>query len=176
MTIKLSFVIAVSICLTVCLTAGCSSLLKNKDFDASNSGIFEITLSNGGGQMNYWFQIILRKDGTAEYLGDVSPDRRSENRSFGQSTKEIQRVKYRGKLPQAQFEMLVKLINDNHFFSMREDNGGVMDAPQTTTGVVKSGTRKEVHNQLGQGGEKLAKIEHAISRATDQIKWEEELK
>lgn len=75
-----------------------------------------------------------------------------------------------------QFESLVKLVNDNDFFSMKDDNGGVAGAPQTTTGVVNAGSRKEVRNQIGQGGEKLAEIEQAISRTADQIKWEKGLK
>lgn len=171
MRMKLSFVIVFFVLLTVCLSAGCSSTPENKNSPASNSDISEISLSGGGGQMNYWYQIILRKDGTAKYLGDVSPGRRGENKPSGQSTKKDERVRYSGTLSQTQFETLVKMINDNGFFSMKEDNGGIADAPQTTTGVINFGKRKEVRNQRGQGGEKLTEIENAISRTADQINW-----
>jgi hypothetical protein len=162
---------SVLLTLLTCLGAACSSLSENKN-SAASDGVSEITLSNGGGQMNYWYRITLRHDGTAEYLGDVSPERRRENKPFGQSTKENERVKYRGSLTQTQFETLAKLVTDNGFFSMKENDAGIADAPQTTTGVVRSGTRKEIRDQMGQGGEKLTEIEQAIARTADQIKWE----
>ena len=146
------------------LIASCSS--------ASSPVISEISLINGGGQLAYWYQIVLRQDGRAEYLGDVSPERRRESKSFDNAAGEgSARVKYHGRISQEQFNELERLINENGFFSLKNDYGGVSGAVQTTTSVVYSGGRKEVKNQIGQGGEKLSEIEKSINRMADQIAW-----
>jgi hypothetical protein len=152
-----------SLCMAF-MIASCSS--------ASSPGISEISLRSGGGQLAYWYQIVLRKDGRAEYLGDVRPDRRRELKSFDNAPGEgSARVKYHGQISQEQFNELERLINKNDFFSLKENYGGVTDAVQTTTSVIYSGGRKEVHNQIGQGGEKLSEIENSINRVADQITW-----
>jgi hypothetical protein len=146
------------------LLASCSS--------ESSPGISEISLRNGGGQLVYWYQIVLRKDGTAEYLGDVGPERRRESKPFSNALdKGAERVKYRGRISQEQFNELEKLITRNGFFSLKDNYDGVSDAVQTTTSVVYSKGRKEVNNQIGQGGEKLSEIESTINRMADQIAW-----
>ena len=150
--------------LIVFLIVSCSSV--------PSPDISEISLRNGGGQLAYWYQIVLRKDGRAEYLGDVSPEHRRESKSFDHALGEgAERVKYRGRISQEQFNELERLITKNGFFSLKDNYGGVADAVQTTTSVVYSGGRKEVHNQIGQGGEKLSEIERTINRVADQIAW-----
>jgi hypothetical protein len=152
---------------TIFFVSSCSSV--------PSSSISEISFRNGGGQLVHWYQIVLRRDGTAEYTGDVSPERRRESRPSGNVRAEAtQRVKYRGKVTQAQFEQLAKVVEENGFFSLKETYGGVSGAPQTTTTIVNSAGRKEVHNQLEQGGKGLSEIERAIDRLADQIAWERE--
>jgi hypothetical protein len=135
----------------------------------SSPNISEISLGNGGGQMAFWYKIVFRKDGSAEYLGDVPPEMRRGAANSG--NRGVERVKYYGKISATQFDELVRLINANGFFLLKDDYGGVMGAVQTTTTVLYDGGRKEVSNQIGQGGEKLSEIERAIDRAADEIKW-----
>jgi hypothetical protein len=161
------------LCAIVLITAACQlAFLIASCSSASSPGISEISLRNGGGQLAYWYQIVLRKDGTAQYLGDVSPERRRESEPFGNALdKGVERVKYRGRISQEQFSELERLITENGFFSLKDNYGGVSGAIQTTTSVVYSGGRKEVNNQIGQGGEKLSEIERTINRVADQIAW-----
>ncbi len=140
---------------------GCASV--------SSPNISEISLGNGGGKVTFWYKIVLRKDGSAEYLGDVPPEMRRGTAASSSRSKE--RVAYRGTIPPEQFERLAILMKANGFFELKNDYGGVMDAVQTTTGVVFDGGRKEVSNQIGQGGEKLAEIERAIEGSADKIAW-----
>jgi hypothetical protein len=169
---KLPLINVFFVLLAACLIVGCSSIPNS----GNSSDVSEITLSNGGGQMVYWYKFVFKRDGTARYEGDVAPEYRGEAKSFGTSVKEGERVKYRGTITPEQFDALARLVYDKDFFSMKVDNGGVLGAPQTTTGVVSSGKRKEVFNQTGQGGEKLAEIENAIGTAANQIKWEKDVK
>lgn len=140
---------------------GCASV--------SSPNISEISLGNGGGRVTFWYKIVLRKDGSAEYLGDVPPEMRRGTAYPSDRSKE--RVAYRGKIPPEQFDRLARLINANGFFELKDDYGGVMDAVQTTTGVAYDGGRKEVSNQIGKGGEKLSEIERAIEETADEIEW-----
>ena len=135
---------------------GCASVKSRQ--------ISEISLGNGGGPMAFWYNIVLRKDGSAEYLGDVPPRMRRGTANAG--NRGAERVRYDGKISPAQFGEIVRLINANGFFALKEDFGGVMGAVQTTTGVVYDGGRKEVRNQIGQGGEKLAEIERFEAAAS----------
>lgn len=148
----------------VLLCTSCSS--------ARSPDISEVSLRSGGGQLSYWYQIVVRKDGTAEYLGDVSPERRRQPKSFDDVPGEgAKRLMYRGRISPEQFNELAKLIIKNDFFSLKDDYGGVADAVQTTTSVVYSGGRKEVNNQIGRGGEKLSEIERTVEKVADQITW-----
>jgi hypothetical protein len=139
---------------------------------APSSAISEVSLRSGGGRLTYWYQIVVRKDGTAEYLGDVSPERRRGPKSFDDVVAEAgKRIKYRARISPEQFSELENLITKNDFFALKDDYGGVTGAVQTTTSVVYSGGRKDVNNQIGQGGEKLSEIERAIEQVADQIAW-----
>jgi hypothetical protein len=59
---------------------------------------------------------------------------------------------------------------------MPEGFPGYLDAPLTTTGITFAGGRKEVSDQMGARGEKLAEINRALELAAGQIKWEPEAK
>lgn len=115
---------------------------------------------------------MLRGDGTAEYVGDVSPERRGEARGGEVTAGNPGRVRYRGRVSAAQFRRLSELIIRNDFRSMPEGFPGYMDAPMTTTGVVFADGSKEVSDQMGARGERLAEINRAIEQVAEQIKWE----
>ncbi|MDT4969536.1 MAG: hypothetical protein QOJ64_4273 [Acidobacteriota bacterium] len=158
-----AYVIAFNLFVAIFIT-GCTS--------APSPDISEVSFRSGGGQLSYWYQIVVRKDGTAEYLGDVSPERRRGPKSFDDVPGEgAKRVMYRGRISPEQFNELAKVIIKNDFFSLKDNYGGVADAVQTTTSVVYCGGRKEVSNQIGQGGEKLTEIERAIEQVADHIAW-----
>src|SRR5438105_10557806 len=98
--------------LIVFLIVSCSSV--------PSPDISEISLRNGGGQLAYWYQIVLRKDGRAEYLGDVSPEHRRESKSFNDALGEgAERVKYRGRICREQFNDLEGLKPMNGFFYVK---------------------------------------------------------
>jgi hypothetical protein len=161
---RYTFIIACWWLSAALLSVACSS-------DASQ-GITEISLRNGGGQTAYWYEFTLRADGAAEYVGDVSPERRSEARGGKLIAESPGRVRYRGRVSAEQFRRLSELISRNDFRSMPEGFPGYTDAPMTTTGVAFVEGRKEVSDQMGARGEGLAEINRAIEQVAGQIKWE----
>jgi hypothetical protein len=72
-------------------------------------GVTEISLRSGGGQTSYWYEITLRADGTARYIGDVSPERRREARTSKMMAENPERVRFRGKVSAEQFLSLSRL-------------------------------------------------------------------
>jgi hypothetical protein len=122
--------------------------------------------------MAYWYEFTLRGDGTAEYVGDVSPERRGEARGGKTMAESPERVRYRGRVSAEQFHRLSELIYRNDFRSMPEGFPGYVDAPMTTTGVLFADGRKEVSDQMGARGERLAEINWAIEQVAGQITWE----
>ena len=138
--------------------------------------ITEISLTSGGGRTAYWYEFTLRSDGTAEYVGDVSPERRGEVRDERLVAGATDRVRYRGRVSAEQFRRLSEVIMRNDFRSMPEGFPGYLDVPMTTTGVVFAGRRKEVSDQMGVRGEGLAEINRAIAQVVGHIKWEREIK
>ena len=149
------------------LCAACSATS-----DPSQS-ITEISFGNGGGQQAYWYEYTLRSDGTAEYIGDVSPERRNEVRGGRVMAGAADRIRYRGQVSAEQFRKLAELIIKNDFRSMPEGFPGYVDVPMTTTRVVFADRRKEVSDQLGVRGGRLAEINRAIEQVVGQIKWEQ---
>jgi hypothetical protein len=65
-------------------------------------------------------------------------------RSAGRIAEETERVKFGGKITAEQFAALARFVGDNGFFSIKEDNGGITDAPQTTATAVKAGRRRKL--------------------------------
>ncbi len=140
------------------------------------TGITEISLSNGGGQRAYWYQLKMRSDGAAEYVGDVSPESRYELRDERVAAGATSRVRFRGTVSTEQFRRLSELIIRNDFRSMPEGFPGFTDVPMTTTNVVFADTRKEVSDQMGVRGERLAEINRAIEQVMGQIRWEQDIR
>ena len=138
-----------------------------------SQGVTAISLRNGGGQTAYWYEYTLRGDGTAEYVGDVSPERRAEPRGGKIMAESPGRVRYHGRVSAEQFRGLSELIARSDFRSMPEGFPGYTDAPMTTTGVAFADGRKEVSDQMGVRGERLAEINRAIEQVAGQIKWEQ---
>jgi hypothetical protein len=152
------------------LSAACASIS-----DPAQS-VTEISLRNGGGQRAYWYEFTLRSDGTAEYVGDVSPERRGEARDEKTIAAATARVRYRGRVSAEQFGGLSRLIIRHDFRSMPETFPGYLDVPMTTTSVVFADRRKEVSDQMGVRGERLAEINRGIEQVVGQITWEREIK
>ena len=136
-------------------------------------GVTEISLRSGGGRTAYWYEVTLRADGAARYVGDVSPERRGEARAGEMMAENSERVRFRGRVSAEQFRRLGELIIRNDFRSMPEGFPGYADAPMTTTAVLFADGRKEVSDQMGARGERLAEINRAIEQVAGQIKWEQ---
>ena len=140
------------ICIIGCAFAPKTSLAEDK------RQISEITLERSGGMVfGSSYKVVLRKDGTAEYVGDLYAKRRG---------------KYRGQISKEQFERLVKVIVENDYFSLDDKyHAEVTDSDTITTSVVYSGGRKRVEDFGRGGGERLTKIEEEIDKVAEQIAW-----
>src|SRR6185436_987486 len=145
--ILLSVIVAAS-----CSSAPTSSLAEDKH------QISEITLERSGSWgMESGYKAVLRKDGTAEYLGDIHAKRKG---------------KYRGNLSTDQFQQLSKLITTNDFFSLEDKyRARITDTDTVTTIIVYSGGRKAVEDFGRGGGQRLTEIEQAIDSTAEQILW-----
>ena len=143
--------------LAVIVAASCSSAPTSSLADDRHQ-ISEITLERSGSWgMKSGYKAVLRKDGTAEYLGDIHAKRKG---------------KYRGNLSTDQFQQLSKLITANDFFSLEDKyRAPVTDTDTVTTSVVYSGGRKAVEDFGRGGGERLTRIEQAIDSTAEQIVW-----
>src|ERR1044071_2709247 len=95
-----------------------AALLSVACHSDASQGITEISLRNGGDQTAYWYEFTLRADGAAEYVGDVSPERRGEARGGTMMAESPERVRYRGRVSAEQFRGLGELIIRNGFRSM----------------------------------------------------------
>ncbi|OLE55516.1 MAG: hypothetical protein AUG51_03445 [Acidobacteria bacterium 13_1_20CM_3_53_8] len=119
------------------------------------------------------YEVILRADGTATYIG----------RRFAPRT-----GTYRGKISNRGFNKLAKLLTARNFFNF-EDHYAVRatDLPSATTSALRDGVRKSVQDygpgfeedmrRNGQPTERehapagLLEIERAIDAVAARIKW-----
>src|SRR6185436_13180859 len=91
--------------LALIVDASCSSA-PTSSLGEGKHQISEITLERSGSWgMKSGYKAVLRKDGTAEYLGDIHAKRKG---------------KYRGNLSTDQFQRLTRLITTNDFFSLED--------------------------------------------------------
>ncbi|HEY9284798.1 MAG TPA: DUF6438 domain-containing protein [Pyrinomonadaceae bacterium] len=120
--------------------------------------ISEITLERSGSWgIRSGYKVVLRKDGTAEYVGDIHAQRKG---------------RYRGQISNEQFEQLVKVIIENDYFSLKgKYRAMVADSDTITTSVAYSGGRKRVEDYGRGGGERLTKIEREIGNVAEEIAW-----
>ena len=120
--------------------------------------ISEVTLGRSGGMVfRSDYKVVLRKDGTAEYVGDEHARREG---------------KYHGRISKEQFQRLAKVIVENDYFSLDDEyRAQVTDADTVTTSVAYSGGRKRVEDHGRGGGERLTNIEREIEKVAEQITW-----
>ena len=108
------------------------------------------------------YRVILRRDGTATYIGEFY----------------VKRVgAFEGKIRKADFATLVNLIEAKRFFELkpRYDSppGGqyVTDLDMVTVTVSRGGETTSVEDYGENGPSELRQIEDAIERITRRIKW-----
>lgn len=106
----------------------------------------------------------------------MSPERRGEARDERSTAAGAARVRYRGRVSAEQFRRLSELIIRNDFRSLPEGFPGYAGAPMTTTAVAFAGGRKEVSDQMGVRGERLAEINRAVEQVAGRIEWAQEAK
>jgi uncharacterized protein YdbL (DUF1318 family) len=123
--------------------------------------ITEITFEQSGSWgVQYGYKVVLRNDGTAEYVGDINAKRTG---------------KYRGQISKDQFERLAGLMTKNNYFMLKDKyRAPVTDTETITTSVVYNEGRKVVENYGGGGSKELSEIEQAIVKAIEQIMWEKD--
>jgi len=142
----------------VVLSANCSVAPK-PSLTGERHEISEITLQRSGSWgLKSEYRVTFRKDGTAEYQGDVHAKLKG---------------KYRGKISNDQFEQLARLIIANDFFSLEDKYQALLtDIDMVTTSVVYAGGRKAVEDFGRGGGERLTQIESEIDKTAELIAWE----
>ncbi|MBA3247605.1 MAG: DUF6438 domain-containing protein [Pyrinomonadaceae bacterium] len=149
---SIQFVVFTLIWVAGCASAPQPSLAEDK------YQISEITLERSGSWgIRSGYKIVLRKDGTAEYAGDIHAKRKG---------------KYHGEISKEQFEQLTKVIIENDYFSLGDKyRAPVTDTDTVTTSIVYSEGRKRVEDFGRGGGERLTKIEQEIDQVAEQIAW-----
>jgi hypothetical protein len=138
-----------------------NSTISQPSIAADKYQISEITYERSGSWgMRYGYKVILRKDGTAEYLGDIHAKRKG---------------KYHSKIDAAKFEQLENLIVHENYFSRKDKyHSGLTDAETITTSVVYAGGRKTVKNFGGGGDDVVGEIERAIDSLVELTAWEKD--
>ena len=139
------------------VAAGCS-LASRSNLVEDKYQISEITFERSGSWgVKSGYKVLLRKDGKAEYVGDVNAKRKG---------------KHQGVISKEQFEQLAKLILANDFFSLEDRyQAQATDTDTIIINVLYSGGRKRVEDFGRGGGERLTEIERAIDNAAEQIAW-----
>lgn len=129
-------------------------------------GISEITLERercyGGCPV---YKVILRRDGSATYIGKENVSRIGEYKS------QVSPYQPLG----AEFIRLAKLIASQAYLKMNDRyTVPTSDADTVITSIVHDGKRKTIVNYANQAPIELYGIERAIDGVAAQIKWEQE--
>lgn len=129
-------------------------------------GISEITLERercyGGCPV---YKVILRRDGSATYIGKENVPRIGEYKS------QVSPYQPLG----AEFIQLAQLIASQGFLKMNDRYTLLIkDADTVITSIVHNGKRKTIVNYGNQAPIELYGIERAIDGVAAQIKWEDE--
>ena len=142
----------------VFLFANCSVGPKQSLQSEDRYRVSEITLERSGSWgLKSGYKVIFRKEGAAEYLGDVHATRTGN---------------YQGKISTDQFEQLTRLIIKNDFFSLADKyHALVTDTDTVITTVIYAGGHKAVEDFGRGGGDGLTEIEMAIDKAAEVIVW-----
>lgn len=106
-------------------------------------------------------KIILRKDGTAEYLANLGIALRRGPGSFHAS------------FDARQFDQLAALVIQRDFLSRKDRySSSVADASTITTSILYAGGRKTVVNYGGGGDDEVGEIQSAVISMARSIHWQ----
>jgi hypothetical protein len=115
-------------------------------------------------------KIILRNDGTAEYLANLGMALRSGYAKSGSEKK----GPFHGTLDPRQFDELAALVIQREFFSRKDRySSHVVDASTITTSIRYAGGRKTVVNYGGGGDDEVGEIQTAIISLAESIRWQQ---
>ncbi|MDX6575508.1 MAG: hypothetical protein QOE96_1461 [Blastocatellia bacterium] len=106
------------------------------------------------------YKVVLRKDGTASYIGLRYAERKGN---------------YRSSYNEYYFTQTAKLISRNEYLNFKEQYGpSGEDEGYIITSVAYGDQRKTIKNYGSEGPMELWSIEMALEGAMSQIRWEKE--
>ncbi|MDX6404152.1 MAG: hypothetical protein QOH70_1607 [Blastocatellia bacterium] len=106
------------------------------------------------------YKVVLRKDGTASYIGLRYAERKGN---------------YRSSYNEYYFTQIAKLISRNEYLNFKEQYGpSATDEGYIITSVAYGDQRKTIKNYGAEGPMELWSIEMALEGAMSQIRWEKE--
>jgi hypothetical protein len=106
------------------------------------------------------YKVVLRKDGTASYIGLRYAERKGN---------------YRSSYNEYYFTQIAKLISRNEYLNFKEQYGpSATDEGYIITSVAYGDQRKTIKNYGSEGPMELWSIEMALEGAMSQIRWEKE--
>ena len=106
------------------------------------------------------YKIVLRKDGTASYLGTSYAERKGS---------------YKSSYNEYYFTQIAKLMAKNEYLNFKDQYGPAgKDQGYVITSVAYAGQRKTIKNYGSLGPLELWTIEMALEGAMAEIKWEKE--
>ena len=107
------------------------------------------------------YQVILRRDGTATYIGNAHVERLGE---------------HQGKLHPSLFIQLARLLLAEEFFALQDSYvEPVTDSPSAVITVHWGGQRKRVSRYANSGPIQLWGLEMAIDAVVTRMVWEDDL-
>jgi hypothetical protein len=114
-------------------------------------------------------KIILRNDGTAEYLANLGMALRRGQANPGPE----QKGSFHATFDARRFDELAALVIQRDFFSRKDRySSGVVDASTITTSILYAGGRKTVVNYGGGGDDEVGEIQTAIISMARSIHWQ----
>jgi hypothetical protein len=106
------------------------------------------------------YKVVLRKDGTASYIGLRYAERKGN---------------YRSSYNEYYFTQIAKLMSRNEYLNFKEQYGpSATDEGYIITGVAYGDQRKTIKNYGSEGPMELWSIEMALEGAMSQIRWAKE--
>jgi hypothetical protein len=106
------------------------------------------------------YKVVLRKDGTASYIGLRYAERKGN---------------YRSSYNEYYFTQIAKLISRNEYLNFKEQYGpSATDEGYIITSVAYGDQRKTIKNYGSEGPMERWSIEMALEGAMSQIRWEKE--
>ena len=114
-------------------------------------------------------KIILRSDGTAEYLANLGMALRGGDVKSASE----QKGSFHATFDARQFDQLAALVIQRDFFSRKDRySASVKDASTITTDIRYAGGRKTVANYGGGGDDDVGEIQSAVISVAKSIHWQ----